>query len=219
MSRKMSFGLALAGSLLLSASSYAQDPQPSLGDVARQARKDKENKAPAKNVITEDTLPSAKNLPGFSLGSFGGNSSGGGSGSGAGSASGGSAPAMANAYAKLDEAEVALSRVAPMDRTTLARQALQGDTTNFPGRADWENRLYDAKQTYVSHGRDLLRETRQLLGQAEAMERSGQAKAGASDPRVQSILQRLQVVMQDANHTEAAFEAIILEGKDLAKQR
>lgn len=218
MLRKMTFALALAGILLLSAPSYAQDPQPSLGDVARQARKDKENKAPAKTVITEDTLPSAKNLPGFSLGSFGGSSSGAGS-SGGGSASGASAPAMANAYAKLDEADVALNRVAPMDRTTLARQALQGDTTNFPGRADWENRLYEAKQTYVTHGRDLLRETRQLLGQAEAMERSGQAKAGANDPHVQAILQRLQAVMQDANHTEAAFEAIVLEGKDLAKQR
>src|SRR5260370_7003617 len=40
--------------------------QPSLGDVARQARKDKEkNKAQAKTVITDDTLPSSKGLGGL----------------------------------------------------------------------------------------------------------------------------------------------------------
>src|SRR5712692_1559929 len=57
--RKKSFLAAVIWAVMPSTPAYAQDQpsQPSLGDVARQARKDKEkNKAQAKTVITDDTL-------------------------------------------------------------------------------------------------------------------------------------------------------------------
>jgi hypothetical protein len=66
MLRKMSFLAVLACVLILSTPGYSQD-QPSLGDVARQARKDKEKKAAQpKTVITDDDLPSSKALGGLS---------------------------------------------------------------------------------------------------------------------------------------------------------
>src|SRR5436309_1775944 len=61
----MSFLAVLAWVLIPSTPGYAQD-QPSLGDVARQARKDKEkNAAQPKRVITDDNLPSSKPLGGL----------------------------------------------------------------------------------------------------------------------------------------------------------
>src|SRR5258708_19847433 len=60
--RRLSFLAALTWVLIPSTPGYAQD-QPSLGDVARQARKDKEkNAAQPKTVITDDNLPSSKAL-------------------------------------------------------------------------------------------------------------------------------------------------------------
>jgi hypothetical protein len=119
---------------------------------------------------------------------------------------------MANAIAKLDQADAALNRVAPMDRTMLAKVALQDDDVDFPGRRNWETKLYDAKQIYVAHGHDLLEQTRELLAEAQAVEGKGSASERSA------LMARLQAVMQDANRTEAGFMAIIMEGKDLAKQ-
>src|SRR5258708_33690028 len=87
MSRPMSFLAALLWLIILSTPCRAQDqtqeqaqPQPSLGDIARQARKDKEkNASKAKTVITDDTLPSSKGLGGLA-GDLGGLPGGGGRG-------------------------------------------------------------------------------------------------------------------------------------------
>src|SRR5438874_13466950 len=73
MLRPMSFLAALLWLIIPSTPCRAQDqtqdqaqPQPSLADVARQARKDKEkNAANSKTVITDDTLPSSKGLGGW----------------------------------------------------------------------------------------------------------------------------------------------------------
>ncbi len=95
MLRKMSFLAALTWVLIPSAPGYAQD-QPSLGDVARQARKDKEkNNTPPKKVITDDSLPSSKALGG--LGDLGS------------SKSAGDGSAMAKGLEALDRAETALN--------------------------------------------------------------------------------------------------------------
>src|SRR5258708_8374302 len=123
--RRLSFLAALTWVLIPSRPGYAQD-QPSLGDVARQARKDKEkNAAQPKKGITDDNLPSSKALGGLSdLGS---------------SRSAADGRAMSRALEGLDRAESALNKIAPIDRTTLAKAALLDNDVDFPGRSRWED--------------------------------------------------------------------------------
>jgi hypothetical protein len=204
--RKMSFLLAFAWALIPSVPSYAQD-QPSLGDVARQVRKDKEkNAAQPKTVITDDTMPSGKALSG--IGDLGGPQG----------ANDGSA--MARALAGLDRAEAALNKLDPMDRTTLAKAALLDNDVDFPGRRGWEDKLYSAKEQYVSHGRELFREMRQILADARSLQSSngGQGKLSPEDPRAKELLRRIQEILQDAVRTESAYQTVVMEGWDRAKQ-
>jgi len=204
--RKMSFLLAATWVLMLSVPSYAQD-QPSLGDVARQVRKDKEkNAAQPKTVITDDSMPSSKALSG--LGDLGG-SQGAGDGS-----------AMARGLAALDHAEAALNKLDPMDSTTLAKAALLDNDVDFPDRRSWENKLYSAKEQYVSHGRELFREMRKILADAQSLQSSngGQGKLNPDDPRAKELLRRIQETLQDAVRTESAYQAVVVEGWDRAKQ-
>jgi len=202
----MSFLLAATWVLMLSVPSYAQD-QPSLGDVARQVRKDKEkNAAQPKTVITDDSMPSSKALSG--LGDLGG-SQGAGDGS-----------AMARGLAALDHAEAALNKLDPMDSTTLAKAALLDNDVDFPDRRSWENKLYSAKEQYVSHGRELFREMRKILADAQSLQSSngGQGKLNPDDPRAKELLRRIQEILQDAVRTESAYQAVVVEGWDRAKQ-
>ncbi len=206
MLRKMSFLAALTWVLIPSAPGYAQD-QPSLGDVARQARKDKEkNTAQRKAVITDDSLPSSKALGG--LGDLGS------------SKSAGDGSAMAKGVEALDRAETALNKLDPMDRATLAKAALLDNDVDFPNRPRWEDKLYSAKQQYVSHGRELFREMRQVLGDVQSLQSSqgGQKKLSPDDPRAQELLRKLQDIVQDAVRTENAYQSVVVEGWDLAKQ-
>jgi hypothetical protein len=203
--RKMSFLAVLACALIPSTPGYAQD-QPSLGDVARQARKDKEkNAAQPKTVITDDNLPSSKALGGLSdLGS---------------SKSAGDGSAMSKALEGLDRAESALNKMDPMDRTTLAKAALLDNDVDFPDRRRWEDKLYSAKQQYVSHGRELFGEMRHILADVQSLQsQSGQRKVGPDDPHAKELLRRLQEIVQDAVRTENAYQSVVVEGWDLAKQ-
>ncbi len=205
MLRKMIFLAVLPCVLILSTPGYSQD-QPSLGDVARQARKDKEKKAAQpKTVITDDNLPSSKALGGLSdLGS---------------SRSAGDGSAMSRALEGLDRAESALNKMDPMDRTTLAKAALLDNDVDFPGRSRWEDKLYSAKQQYVSHGRELFREMRQILADVQTLRsQGGQTKVGPDDPQAKELLRRLQEIVQDAIRTENAYQSVVVEGWDLAKQ-
>ncbi len=208
MLRKMSFLAGLLWVLIPSTPALGQD-QPSLGDVARQARKDKEkNKAQATKVITDDTLPSSKGLSGLALGDLG---SAPGSDQGA---------AMGRALAGLEQAEGALNKLGPLDRATLAKAALLENDVDFPNRRSWEDRLYAAKEQYVSHGRELFREMRQILADAQSLKASqdGQKKLSPDDPRAQQMLRRIQEIMEDAVRTDRAYQAVVVEGWDLAKQ-
>ncbi len=206
MLRKMSFLLAATWVLVPSVPSYAQD-QPSLGDVARQVRKDREkNATQPKTVITDDSMPSSKALGG--LGDLGG-SQGAGDGS-----------SMARGLAALDHAEAALNKLDPMDRTTLAKAALLDNDVDFPDRRGWEDKLYSAKEQYVSHGRELFREMRKILADAQSLQSSngGQGKLSPDDPRAKELLRRIQEILQDAVRTESAYQAVVVEGWDRAKQ-
>src|SRR5260370_16507466 len=202
---KMRFLAGLLWVLIPATPALGQD-QPSLGDVARQARKDKEkNKAQATKVITDDTLPSGKGLSGLALGDLG---SAPGSDQGA---------AMARALAGLEQAEGALNKLGPMDRATLARAALLENDVDFPNRRSWEDGLYAAKEQYVSHGRELFRELRQILSDAEALKASqdGQQTSRPDDPRQHQILRRIPKLMEEAVRTDRAYQAVVAQGWDL----
>jgi hypothetical protein len=211
--RKLTF---LAGFLSLAISTTparAQDQpaqdQPSLADVARQARKDKErNNAPVKKVITDDSLPSSKGLSGAALGDLGSTQS-----------SDGGSP-TARALAKLEQAEAALDKLAPLDRATLAKAALLDNDVDFPNRRNWEDKLYVAKENYVSHGRELFQEMKQILKEVDSLRSSqgGSGKLSPDDPRAQQMMRRIQELVQDAVRTDRAYQEVVVEGWDLAKQ-
>jgi hypothetical protein len=193
--------------------SSSQDPsqpqaQPSLGDVARQARKDKEkNAAKSKTVITDDTLPSNNGLSGAGLADLSSSSSSGGGGS------------MASALAKVDEAEAELKQMDGLDRTSLAKVVLLDNDVNFPNRRAWEDKLFAAKQRYVSHERELIIELKQMMAQVEAWKNAqGGKKLDPSDPRAQQLKSRITEIIQDALRTEQDYRAVVMEGWDLAKQ-
>lgn len=196
--------LGLTAATCAQAQDQPQQPQ-SLGEIARQARKSKEEREKAsgapKVVVTDDTLGSSR---GGAL-AFG-------------QTVDGKAPfseALANAEKQFDRADKILDMLDPMDKATLARLALQGRDVDFPGRSNWEDKLHAAKQSYVSHGRDLVREAREFVSNAQSLRASG---ASENDPRVQDLFHRALQIMHDASRTDADFEAILLQGQDMAKQ-
>jgi len=185
--------------------SQSQQPTQSLADVARQTRKAKEEKekasGPPKMVVNDDTLVSS------SRGSmaFGEPVD----------SKGPSSDRFANAEKQFQLAEQILDRLDPMDKTTLVHYALMSQDVDFPGRNNWEDKLYAAKQYYVSHCRGLLREARELVANAQALKASG---AGENDPRVQDLFHRALQIMHDGSSTDADFQAVVLQGQDMAKQ-
>jgi hypothetical protein len=204
---RRSMTMFLAASLLCALPLCAQDPQPqSLGDIAREARKAKEDRdktaaKPAK-VFNEDNF----------------HSSAAGKADLAQLASPTASPTerMVAARRAIARGEQLLDTLDPMTRTTLAETALQGQNVDFPGRRAWEEKLFAAKEHYVSHGRELFRETNALLNNMEALSSGG--KADPNDPRMTDISHRALQLMQDANKTDADFQAIVLEGQDFAKR-
>ena len=190
------------------AQDQSQDPaqsQPqSLGDIARQARKDKEkNATKPKVVITDETLPSSKGLGG--LGDLGS------------AQSSGNGSAMDKALAKVAEAEAALKQLESLDRTTLAKAVLLDHDVDFPNRRAWEDKLYAAKEHYVSHEGELIVELKQIVAQIQSRQGS-QTKLDPNDPRAQQMKNRLLEIVQDAVRTEQDYRAVVMEGWDLAKQ-
>jgi hypothetical protein len=194
-------------------SGYAQDQSqdqsqtpPSLGEIARQARKDKEkNATKPKTVITDETFPSSKGLGG--LGDLDS------------SPAGGEGDAMSKALSKLQEAESALSKLDTLDRATLAKVVLMDNDVDFPNRGSWEEKLYSEKQHYVSHERELIVEVKKDMAQVESWKPAqGSQKLDPSDPRVQQLKSRMAEIIQDALRTEQAYRAVVMEGWDLAKQ-
>lgn len=205
MLQKVTSVAALACVLMSSAPAHAQDP-PSLGDVARQARKNKEkNATQGKKVITDEDLPSSKASGGLSdLGS---------------SQSSGDGSAVSKGSAALDQLTANLNKLEPMDRSTLAKLVLLDKDVDFPDRRNWEDKLYSAKERYVSHGRELVREMRHILEEADSLAaaQGGKGKLNPDDPRAQEILRKVQELIQDAVRTDAAYQAVVMEGWDRAK--
>ena len=212
MSRRLTLIAACALALAACASMRAQDSSsssPSLGDLARQAQKDKDkdkaNKATAK-VLTNDDLPSGSGGASTVLG--------GGFGQTAQQTSGGKAGADPSPAEKLAMLESVLDRVEALDRATLVRNALNGKDVDFPGRAKWEERLLAAKQTSVAQARDVIQKARQIVDSAESLK----GNQDPNDPRVKEMSARLQTLIRDAVRTDSAFQAVMIEGRDLAAQ-
>jgi hypothetical protein len=199
--------LASIAVCFLGATVQAQDQQPSLGEVARQARKDKEKNATRpKKVLTDDDIGSSstKALSGLSdLGS---------------AQSSGDATPMAKGTAALDRVEDILNKLDPLDRATLAKLVLMDNDVDFPERRSWEDKLYAAKQQYVSHCREIVRDGRQILQDTQALKTEQGGKLDPNNPRTQEIVHKIQELMQDGIRTDNAYQAVVMEGWDLAKQ-
>lgn len=189
---------ALASALC--APGYGQDSQ-SLGDLARQVRSQKKA-AQSGKILTNDDLSSAStaNLLGLEKSD---------------PANSVKPGATSSALASLTLWESVVKQIDSMDRATLSKMALRGANPDFPGHQEWEERLFAAKQAYVSQGLGLIERARQLLAQAEALDK---AQAKPDDPRAAELSENLKGLVRETVRADAAFQAVILEGRDLAQQ-
>lgn len=203
MRRYLSLFAAFSLVLIVGLPGRAQD-SPSLGDLARQAQKDKEkDKAskPAAKVFTNDDMPSSAGIAGAAFG--------GGMGQ---AGAGGANLTPAQQLAQLD---AVVNKVESLDKATLVRNVLKDKSdVNFPGRATWEQRLMAAKAVYVEQSRALLQKARQIVASADNLKNA----QDPNDPRVKEIAAKLQDLSRDAVQTNAGLQAVIIEGQDLASQ-
>jgi len=206
MFRTLTLIAALALALLYCPPGSGQD-SPSLGDLARKAQKDKaNNNKPSAKVITDDDLSSGSGgvTPALS----------GGSGRVVPSESLGKPSDFQSPAEGLEKLQEVADQLDALDRATMVRNALGGNDVNFPGRANWENKLFAAKQMFVSQLRGLLQRARQIATEAEGMK----GVQDPNDPRAKSLTAKVQQLAQDSVQYSAAFQAVIMEGKDLAAQ-
>lgn len=206
MPRSLALIAACMLALVVCAPGRGQDaPQgaPSLGDLARQAQKDKGNKPPAK-VLTNDDVSSGSGGISSALGTAVARS---GPTAAAGKPDAPQSPAEA-----FERLQSMLDQLDSMDRSTLVNNVLDGNTSDFPGRAKWEEKLFAAKQLYVNQTRDALQKVRQLEASVDGMKGS----PDPNDPRVKRMVAMLQQLMQENQQASAVFQAVITEGKNLA---
>ena len=107
-----------------------------------------------------------------------------------------------------------MNMIDSLDQATLVKDVLRGSDSDFPGRGKWEERLYAAKQTYALQGHELVQKAKQILVSADNL----QGVQNPNDPRVKEMANRLQELVRDGVRADAAFQAVILEGRDLASQ-
>src|SRR5260370_39630808 len=98
-----------------------------------------------------------------------------------------------------------MTEVEPMNRSELAKCVLDGNSTEFPGRSAWEVKTFAAKQTYVAHGREMLRQARQLIVQGKSL--AAREKTPEVKSQARELQGRIASLMQDASHSQAAFQA------------
>lgn len=202
MPRTLSLIAVCALALAVCAPGRGQD-SPSLGDLARQAQKDKANK-PAAKVITNDDVASSSDGISSALGAVPVRA--------AEPGATGKPDAVQSPAEGLEKLQSMLDQVDSLDRATLASNVLEGNTSNFPGRAKWEEKLFAAKQNFVSENRAVLQKMRQLEASAEGMK----DVQDPNDPRAKSMSAKVQQLVQESQQSSAAFQAVIADGKELA---
>jgi hypothetical protein len=216
MSRLLTFIPACALAFVIGVPAHAQDSE-SLGDLARQVQKEKEKDKPNKaaKVYTNDDVATGSSSGSGAISNTPGQAKPvvrTAAASSSGAASG--APAAPSAEAQLASLASMLDQLDATDRATLVRNVLDGNEANFPGRASWEEHLFAAKQAYVSQGRALLLRISQIQASAEQLK----GVQDPNDPRVKDMKAKLQQLVQAAQQIGSAFQAVIMEGKDLAAQ-
>ncbi len=204
MPRTSSLLSTCALALLFCLPGHSQD-SPSLGDVARQTQKDKANKPVAK-VFTNDDMPSSSGSTSSALG--------GGAGRVVAPSSDGTAGAPQSPAQMLERLQSALDHLDSLDRASLARDVLEGDDSEFAGRAKWEEKLFAAKQTFVAQTRAILQKAKQLTASSEGI----QDATDTSDAHVKILSDKLDQLVQQTQQNSAAFQAVVAEGKALAAQ-
>jgi hypothetical protein len=184
-------------------------PPPSLGDLARKYREEKaaqdKNQATPKNTFTNEGLVSGKS--GSLLGP---------------GVSDVMAPhstgnPFADAMARMDDATQKLDQLGTLDHTSLFNMALQGASVDFPGRKAWEDRLVVARQNYVVHGKELIKNTQALMLEAKNLH-DAQPNLPTTDPRVQSFVNKLKANMSAAENLEHDFQSVVEDGHARAMQ-
>jgi hypothetical protein len=201
MRRTLSLIAGFSLALILGLPAHCQD-SPSLGDLAKQAQKDKEkDKAnkPAAKVFTNDDVPSGSSVAGAAPG-------------------GGVGPARSanlTPAEQLGQLDAVVNRVESLDKATLVRNILKEKSdVDFPGRAAWEQRLLAARDAYVSNARTVLQKARQIVASADNLK----GTQDPNDPRVKEINAKLEILIRDAVQTDSGLQAVIIEGRDLASQ-
>jgi hypothetical protein len=187
---------------------HAQD-SPSLGDLARQAQKNKSN-APAKKVFTNDDLSSTSGTGPSELGA----SLDSGLGQAGQATTSGKPDATSSPSQDLERMEALMNRLDSLDRATLVKNVLKGVDFDFPGRSEWEEKLYAAKLAYTSQRHELVQKAKQIVASAESIK----GVQDPNDPRVKDLGKRLKELVRDGVRADASFQAVILEGRDLARQ-
>ena len=195
--------IVMALAAVIPAAGYAQTQAPtSLGDLARQQRAQKAA-AKQQNVITNDGAPAMASLPGMGIDSL------------SSAASNGSLPSdVKSAFDSLERWDTVIRKVDALDNATLEKNALQGASPNFPAHEAWENRFVAAKQNYVREQLGMIQNARQIMNSAYALQAAGVKE---DDPRAQAFTGSLKQLFSDVIRSNAAFQAVIIEGRDLAK--
>ena len=204
MSRRLRLFGACALAFVFCSSGHCQD-SPSLGDLARQAQKNKSS-ASSKKVFTNEDLPSGSApaspalVPGLAQSAQ--------------TAASANSPAAASPSPseQLAKLESTLNQLGALDRATLVKNALEGANPDFPGHVEWEARLLTARQAFVLQGHAQIEKMKQIQSMAQSLNGSHDP----NDPRVKDLTDRAKQVMQEAVRTGAAFQAVVLEGRDLA---
>lgn len=221
------FGVAVliaAGAVMFVAPcgfAQTQDAQPSVADAARAAaaaKKDKDKAPAAKTVITDDSLGSGAAVTSKATGG-GAAGTGTGSAPASGDAGGGmNSASLDEAWARLQATEVSLDRLEPLGKSEVATTVLGGNSADFPGRAEWEEKMYAEKTSYVARSRQLIAAMKEALLRMAAMNTGDQKVTSSNDPRVVSLTRKTGQLMQLAQKTEAEFQGVIGEGRALAAQ-
>jgi hypothetical protein len=108
----------------------------------------------------------------------------------------------------------ALDQLASLDKASLATDVLEGNDSNFPGRAQWEAKLFAAKEKFVAQTKGILQKAQQLTASSEGIK----DVQDPNDSRVKSLGAKLDQLVQEAQQDSSAFQAVVAEGKALAAQ-